>query len=130
MNKCPTVHKHPIFSSSFDPANTRQAYEVNKIEKYLKDGQKIGDYKSADLRPLVGFPREEAAKGLRIFYVLCADCDKKLFVTPCPFCGTAEHTMDDAVFFDMDSDHKKAYKNVKKNFNNLKNENWVQPHSN
>ena len=127
MNKCPKIHQHPFFKSSYLPENPRHKYETEKVEKYLKAGQKIGDYKSEDLVPLIGFPRQEGGSGLRLFYVLCRDCGKQLFTTPCTsICGTSEHTMDDAVLFEIDSDHKKAYRKVKANFSSLKNPSWVR----
>ena len=124
------VHRHPCFSCSYDPKNSRHKKETEKVERYLKAGHKIGDYKSDDLFPLTGYPREEGGGGLRLFYVLCRDCGKSLFTTLCPQCGTPEHSMDDAVLFEIDENHNEAYKKAKKNLRNLKNETWSLPAKN
>jgi len=122
MKPCPTIHKHPFFENSYNQEDNRQKKEVEKLGRYLKAGAQAGDRKHSDLVPLLAFPRGH--KSIRVFYVFCSDCKKELFDPICSFCGDSTHTMDDAVLFEIDPNHDKAYKKAKTNLAAIKNPNY------
>ena len=116
---CPSVHHHPAFERSFDSRNKDHTTQEERVTTRLKTGNQAGLKKGADLNPLYGFP--EGHKSIRILYIKCSDCRKKFFKTPCTFCGTEAHTMDDTVLPYVNSAHDQAYKEAKKLVDALKN---------
>lgn len=106
MPACPKVHEHPVFQIP----SKNQKYEklVNKLKRFLKSdsGHSIGEYKGYNLSSFKGFPRGNIDE--RCVFILCKDCGKKVIFQNCSFCGTNEHSMDDAVLI-MVGDHKDVY---------------------
>lgn len=124
MKPCPTVQRHPFFEKSYDESEKRHINKTRDLEKYLKCGAPVGDRKNWDLNPLYGFPTGHTS--IRIFFLYCKDCKKELFKNPCDFCGgTERHTMDDAVLFEIDSNHDKAYERAKKYLAAVKNPKFI-----
>ena len=114
MGGCPSVHEHPEFQSSFDPKDKVQSYEVEKLKNFLKSpsGHVIGEPLKGDLSPFKSFPRKH--KSIRTVFILCRDCKKEALNPRCSFCGSEQHSMDDAVLFHVGSAHDQAYKEAKK----------------
>ncbi len=113
MSGCPSVHEHPELKQSFDPSNKNHNSEVTKLKRFLKadPGHSVGECLKGDLVPLKSFPRGH--KDIRILFILCKDCEKKVIKPNCDFCGSSNHNMNDAVLFYV-ADHDKAYDKGKK----------------
>ena len=104
MPNCPKVHEHPEF---YIP---HKKYEklINKLKRFLKSdsGHAIGEYKRYDLSPFKGFPKGNVNE--RCLFILCKDCKKEVILPNCKFCGSEEHSMNDAVLITA-GNHEHVY---------------------
>lgn len=123
----PTVHKTPFFVKNYKLKDKTHKMFADRLERFLKAGAPAGQKKAGGLNPLYGFPTGKKSS-LRITYLFCRDCQKNLFTSQCSFCESGSHSMNDAVLFDIDSNHDKAYTRSEKNLKNIKNGEWKPPY--
>jgi len=110
MDNGMTVHEHEEFQKSYNPKKyKKQKDQVEKIKKFLKSdcGMAWAERLKGDASPFRSFPRGHHP--IRCLFMLCQECQKQAIIPNCEFCGSDEHTMQDAVLFYI-AEHDKAYK--------------------
>lgn len=114
MGGCPSVHEHPEFISSYDQKDKTQERETQKLKRFLKSdsGHSVGEQLKYELSPFKSFPRGQTS--FRCIFILCKDCQKKVISPNCTFCGSNQHSMNDAVLFYADPTQDEAYRIAKK----------------
>lgn len=113
------IHNLPSFDKSFDSHDDQQNQVVKNFKRMLRSdiGSSLGKRLKHELKPLRSYPRGH--KNFRILYLLCNDCNKEALKDPCNFCGTKDHSMDDAVFY-YAFKRSKGYKKATSLFKKLK----------
>ena len=86
MRKCPTVHEHPEFVTSYDSQNVQQQKIVQKLKRYLTsdNGHFIGEQLKYEFAPFKSFPRKR--NPIRCLFILCKDCKQEMIDPKCGFC--------------------------------------------
>jgi hypothetical protein len=119
MSSCPNVHEHPEFKASYDTTNKNQVREVAKWTRMLKSpsGHFVGEYLKHDLAGFKSAPKGRNA--IKTLFILCKDCKKEIIRPNCSFCGSNEHSINDAVLLYI-GEHDETYKEGKRRILQLK----------